>query len=205
MEDGPATNPTLLLQLGMPDTREAAWRTFLDRYQSSLYRWCRRWNLQHADAEEVSSRVLTNLARALPTFRYDPAQRFRAWLKAVVDNAVRNYLREAARRPGGKGTGDDQSLRQLESLVVDVDVHPLVEELNETLEQDCRTASLIATLVRQRVAPHTWEAYWLTVIQGEPVQEVAARLGMSLATVYMARSRVGKMLRAEARRREVEL
>jgi RNA polymerase sigma-70 factor (ECF subfamily) len=204
-EDGPATNPTLLIELGLPDTREAAWRTFLDRYQSSLYRWCRRWNLQHADAEEVSSRVLTNLARALPTFRYDPAQRFRAWLKTVVDNAVRNYLREAARRPGGKGSGDDQVLKRLESLEVDVAIHPLVEELNEDLERESQAAHLIATLVRQRVAPHTWEAYWSTVIQGEPVQEVADRLGMSLATVYVARSRVGKMLRAEARRLGVEV
>lgn len=201
-EDGPSTSPTLLIELGMPDTKEAAWHTFLNRYQSLLYRWCRRWNLQHADAEEVSSRVLTSLARSLPAFRYDRAHRFRAWLKTVVDNAVRNYLRESARRPGDRGSGDSHVLNRLESLETDEAIDPLVEELNEKLERERQVASEVVKRVRQRVAPHTWEAYWATVIQGEPVQEVAARLGLTLAAIYVARSRVGKMLRAEANRLE---
>ena len=31
--------------------------------------------------------------------------------------------------------------------------------------------------VRRRVEPQTWQAFWLTTVEGEPVEAVAERLG----------------------------
>src|SRR5262245_64439447 len=88
MTDGSTvlTSPTLLRELGDPDHRDVAWRTFLQRYQPLIYRWSRRKGLNHDDAEEVRDRVLSKLVTALRDFDYDPARRFRGWLKTVVEN-----------------------------------------------------------------------------------------------------------------------
>jgi RNA polymerase sigma-70 factor (ECF subfamily) len=49
--------------------------------------------------------------------------------------------------------------------------------------------------VRQRVEPHTWEAFRLTAIEGIGAADVAAALGIAVATVYRARYVVQSRLR----------
>jgi RNA polymerase sigma-70 factor (ECF subfamily) len=57
---------------------------------------------------------------------------------------------------------------------------------------------------RQRDEPHTWEAFRLPAVEQLPAGEVAERLGMNVATVYVARSKVQKLVREELRRLEAE-
>ena len=59
-----------------------------------------------------------------------------------------------------------------------------------------------AARVRQRVAPRTWQAFELTAVQGRSGAEAAAALGMKVATVFVARSKVQKMLQEEVQRLE---
>ena len=56
---------------------------------------------------------------------------------------------------------------------------------------------------RLRVAPHTWEAFRLVALEGLPVAEVAATVQMQVAMVYVAKSKVQKMLREEIQKLEV--
>src|SRR5262249_14947533 len=56
--------------------------------------------------------------------------------------------------------------------------------------------------VRVRVAPHTWEAFRLVALEGRPAAEVAATVGMQVAMVYVAKSKVQKLLQEEIRRLE---
>ena len=50
------------------------------------------------------------------------------------------------------------------------------------------------------MAPHTCEAVRLTTFEHVPVAEVAARTGLQVAMVYVARSKVQKMLQEEIRK-----
>ncbi len=52
-------------------------------------------------------------------------------------------------------------------------------------------------LVRAEFEQHTWEAWWKTAVEGRPAADVAAEMGMSLAAVYKAKSRVLLRLRQE--------
>jgi RNA polymerase sigma-70 factor (ECF subfamily) len=200
-DEGPATSSTLLRQLWGRSPNEEAWRTFLERYGPLIYRWCRRSGLQHADAEEVSAAVSADLARAMRDFAYDPCRRFRGWLRTVVRNAVRDLLRRRQRHPGDRGSGDSEVRQALEQVAVpDLD-EGLVEDLDEALGRDWQLAQQAVANVRQRVhQPHTWEAFWRTAIEGQPAVDVAARLGMTVAAVYVAKNRVGKLLRQEGLR-----
>jgi RNA polymerase sigma-70 factor (ECF subfamily) len=194
------TSLTLLRDLRDPDHREAAWCTFLQRYQPLIYRWSRRTGLNHDDAEDNSAAVLSKLVTALRDFDYDPARRFRGWLKTLVENEVRSLYRQWARRPGDRGSGHPLVHRQLAELQTPDAIDELVEHLDETLARDLRHAEEVTRGVRARVKPSTWQAFWLTAVGAESGQAVAERLGLTVAAVHMAKRRVSQMLRAEAER-----
>jgi RNA polymerase sigma-70 factor (ECF subfamily) len=191
------TSPTLLRELASPSDRERAWRAFLERYLPLISDRCRQMGLQHADAEEVSGAVLSRLVETMQTFVYDPQYRFRGWLRKVVANAVHSFRRRAARHPGDCATGSPGAHRLLMGLAARENLDDLVATLEARLEEDLTSAHRAVEQVRGRVLPHTWQAYWLTAIEGCPAAEAAAKLGMTVAAVYVATNRVGTMLLAE--------
>ena len=54
--------------------------------------------------------------------------------------------------------------------------------------------------VRLRVQPHTWEAFRLLALEGVSGADAAQKLGLKVATVFVARSKVHKLLKDEVRR-----
>ena len=57
-----------------------------------------------------------------------------------------------------------------------------------------------AARVRLRVDPKTWEAFNLLAVEGRTGADAAKLIGMKVATVFVARSRVQRMLREELAR-----
>jgi DNA-directed RNA polymerase specialized sigma24 family protein len=57
--------------------------------------------------------------------------------------------------------------------------------------------TIALTRVQQRVEPTTWQVFELLALQGLSGADVATRLAMQVAAVYVARSRVQKMIREE--------
>ena len=74
----------------------------------------------------------------------------------------------------------------------------LVRRLDEQFDQEVLAEA--QARVRQRVEPHTWEAFRLTAVEGLSGAEAAARLGLKVATVYKAKSKVQQMLHEEVAR-----
>src|SRR5262245_51292777 len=96
----PTTRATLLTQLRQAPSDQAGWDEFVERYGRHIYRWCRQWKLQDADAEDVTQDILMKLTQKLRTFAYDPSRSFRGWLKTVAHHAWRDFAesRHRARR-----------------------------------------------------------------------------------------------------------
>jgi RNA polymerase sigma-70 factor (ECF subfamily) len=189
------TSATLLGQLREANAEQAAWAEFVRRYGPLIERWCRHWRLQEADAQEVTQAVLVELAAKMRTFTYDPARSFRAYLKTLARYAWCDFL-AACRKPGG-GSGDSAVLQALAAVEAGDD---LVQRLNEQFDQELLAEA--QTRVQQRVEPHTWEAFVLTAVEGLSGAEVAGRLGLKVATVFKAKSKVQKMLQDEVARLE---
>src|SRR5437660_2921149 len=87
----PTTRLTLLTQLRQNPSDQAGWDEFVRRYGPHIYRWCRQWKLQDADAEDVTQDILVKLTRKLRAFAYDPSRSFRGWLKTVTHHAWRDF------------------------------------------------------------------------------------------------------------------
>jgi RNA polymerase sigma-70 factor (ECF subfamily) len=191
---GSATSCSLLRQLAAPDGREDAWRTFFRRYQPLLLAWGRNRGLQPEDAEEVAGRVLDRLARKLPEFQYDPTKRFRAYLRVVVENAIRDY-REELGKPGHRGSAHPDAQEALAQLAAADSVDLVAGELDGHLTGAMDEARQLAERVRAAVDEKTWLAFYLTAVEGRPAAEVAGQLGIKVGNVYVYRNRVARRLR----------
>jgi RNA polymerase sigma-70 factor (ECF subfamily) len=186
------TSPTLLGQLRLNPSDQAAWGRFVRRYAPLIQGWCRRWNLQAADAEEVTQNVLVKLVEKLGSFHYDPSRSFRAWLKTLTHNAWVDYLEGVKSR--ARGGDDSQIVGLLENLKARDD---LVARLQAEFDHELLEEAM--TRVRGRVEPQTWEAFRLMSVEGLSAAEAAGRIPMKEAMVYVARGRVLRLLREEVR------
>lgn len=186
------TSATLLARLRQVPADQAAWAQFADRYGRKIYAWCRRWNLQESDAEDVTQNVLFKLAEKMRTFEYDPSRSFRAWLKTVARHAWSDHW---SSRKAVVATGGSQVLEMLQSAEARED---LVQRLDEEFDRELFDEA--AARVRMRVTPRTWEAFERTAIRGESGADAAKATGMKVATVFVARSKVQKMLQEELRK-----
>jgi RNA polymerase sigma-70 factor (ECF subfamily) len=191
----PTTCVTLLGRLRRDPTDHAAWGVFVEHYGRHIYRWCRRWKLQDADAEDVTQDILMRLAQKLRAFTYEPSRSFRGWLKTLAHHAWRNFV-DSPRRARA-AAGGNQVWELLATLEARED---LIQNLQEAFDYDVLEAAKVQ--VRLRVAPHTWEAFRLATLERRPVAEVAATVHMQVAMVYVAKSKVQKMLQEEIQRLE---
>ncbi len=189
------TSPTLLGRLRRDPTDQAAWGEFVDRYGRKIYAWCRQWHLQDADAQDVTQMVLVRMAQRLATFTYDPGRSFRGWLRTLTQHAWSDFLKKRER--AGRGSGD----RQVEVLLESVQAcDSLLAALEEPFDRELLDEAMAR--VRLRVAPQSWEAFRLTALEEQSGAEAARRLGMQVAAVFKAKSRVQKMLQEEVARLE---
>jgi RNA polymerase sigma-70 factor (ECF subfamily) len=189
------TSATLLRQLA--DLRnEEAWRRFLGRYGPLITAWCRGRGLEPDEADEVAARVLDRLVQAMGSYVYDPGKgRFRDWLRAVVENQVTDYWRRLRRRPGARGSGDTDVHELLEQQPDPASLDELAGELDGRFQHDLAVASRLVADVQARVEPRTWQAFWLTAVEGRSAREAAAALALSVTAVSQAKYRLGRMLR----------
>jgi RNA polymerase sigma-70 factor (ECF subfamily) len=190
----PSTRATLLARLRQNRTDQDAWEEFVEHYGRHIYRWCRQWNLQDADAEDVTQEILVKLAQNLRVFTYDPTGSFRGWLKTVAHHAWRDFVDGRCR---GRAAGDSK----VEDLLLTLEAREdLAHKLEEAFDHELLEAAKVQ--VQLRVAPHTWEAFRLVALEGMPAADVAAKVHMQVAMVYVAKSKVQKMLQEEIRKLE---
>jgi RNA polymerase sigma-70 factor (ECF subfamily) len=141
--------------------------------------------------QEVFQAVATHVAG----FRRDrPEDTFRGWLRTITHNKVRDHFRRLGREPEGVG-GTEAQLRfsQLpEPRSTDED------EL-AAAEADAERALFGRVLdqIRSEFEDRTWQAFWLTAVEGRTAVDVAGDLQMSAGAVRVAKSRVLRRLREE--------
>lgn len=180
------TSVSLLETLRRSPGDAVAWERFVARYRPMICRWCREWGLQGADAEDVAQDVLAHLTRALGQFRYDPSRCFRAWLKTIAHHAWSDSAAVRLRKL------DRKLVERLDSVEARAD---LEQRFDALLDRDLVEQAM--SRVHPRVAATTWDAFRLTALESLSGAEASSRLGISVASVFVARHRVQQMLRRE--------
>src|SRR5262249_5958110 len=147
--------------------------------------WGRRCALRPADPADLVQEVFAILVQKMADFRYDRDGSFRAWLRTVTMNKLRDWKRQAARR---------------NQVALDDVAEPAIEdEMHDFWEDEYRRQLLqnAIALIRRDFEPKTWAACWEFMDGQQPASVVAAKHSMSESSVYVAKSRVIARLREE--------
>lgn len=181
------TSQSLLVRLKADEPQ--AWQRMVDLYGALIYYWCRRDGLSPEDAADVSQEVFYSVMRGISRFRHDgQSGSFRGWLRTITKHKICDQQRRAARRETATGGSDAKLCLQnvAEEAPPSTKEQPPVDPLETIL-----------TPARERFQANTWRAFWRTTVEQQAPADVAEELGMSVAAVYMARSRILRSLRDE--------
>jgi RNA polymerase sigma-70 factor (ECF subfamily) len=190
VSDSPATRQSLVVRLKDPrDSR--AWEEFVAIYAPLIERLARARGFQQADAADLAQEVFRSVAGAIDRYDPDPARgSFRGWLFRIARNLMINLL--AARRIRPQATGDSD----VRGLLERVPAPDSAETILFDAEYRRGLFQWAAEQVRGEFRESTWNAFWLTAVEGQDPSAAAGSLGVSVGAVYIARSRVMARLRA---------
>jgi RNA polymerase sigma-70 factor (ECF subfamily) len=185
MSEPPETSESLLVRVRDASDQEA-WFEFAEVYRPVIYRLARVRGMQHADAEDLAQQVLMAVSGAIGRWEQDPQRaRFRTWLRRVAHNAIINAITRG---------GPDRAAGGTDMLTE----HPTPEGPDSDLlrtEYRREVFRWAARQIRDEFQTATWDAFWLTAVEGQDAEAVAQMLGKNVGAIYAAKSRIMRRLR----------
>jgi RNA polymerase sigma-70 factor, ECF subfamily len=185
------TSVSLLDRLKAAGPDASDWNRLHGVYLPLIERWLGRVPGLGAESADLAQEVLVVVFREIPRFERQRQGSFRAWLRQVTVNKIRNYRRQRHRRAAA---GLDPATGFLERLANPND--DLAREWDQ--DHDKHVVQKLLAIVQPDFNPTTWEAFQRFGIEGHPAAKVAEELGLSINAVVLAKSRVLKRLREEA-------
>ncbi len=187
MKDAPTTRYSLLIRLSNANDH-VAWSEFVSLYEPAICRFARAMGLQHDDAIEIAQEVLIHVSKLSSNRSMHDIRSFRSWLVVTTRNRVIDMIRH--RRRG------HQHIAAIAGSMQATDEQQW-DRIDQEWGQAVRRQMFLhaADEVRGQVEPKQWQAFIHTAIELQPAANVAARLGMTIGNVYVARCRIIERLR----------
>jgi RNA polymerase sigma-70 factor (ECF subfamily) len=179
---------------------DASWRTFFDTYWRLIYNVARKTGLSDEDAQEVVQDTVISVAKKMPEFRYDPAKgSFKRWLLIITQRRIHDRLR---RHYQSLPMANITSAENLPAMALGPDA-----AMDAAWEEEWQRNVFQAALarVRQRVNPKHFQVFDYCVLQNMPASEVARRLGLTAAQVYLNKHRMVLAVKRAVKELEAEM
>jgi RNA polymerase sigma-70 factor (ECF subfamily) len=157
---------------------QTAWNEFAEIYRPVIFSLAKMKGFQDADAEDIAQLVLASVLGAT----------FRTWLHRVTHHALINAV---SRRKPDRAAGDSVVQGYLNQLIAE----PKADSELIQLEYRREMFRWAAKQIEGEFHAGTWQAFWRTTVEGEPIDRVATSLGKGIGSIYAARSRVMARLR----------
>ena len=185
------TRQSLLLRAQTGEA--AAWKELTDLYRPLILAWLRRQAVPAGDLEDLTQEVLLRVVKHLPGFQHSGhGGAFRSWLRIIVCRRTADYWRALdANTQAQGGSGAAAALQQ----IADPE-SALNRQWDE--EHDRYVVDCLLDLVEEEFEPTTLQAFRRLALDGASGAEVAQELALSVAAVYVAKSRVLQRIRQEA-------
>lgn len=169
------------------------WQRLCLLYQPLLVAWLKKYDVQSCDADDLTQEVLMSVCKSLNSFEHSGRPgAFRAWLKSILVNRLRNFWRTRNRKPQSPGGSSiEERLLQLEDPA---------SQLSQLWDQqhDLFVMKRLLELTKRYFSAESWEVFVRVAVQGESAETVALERGVSLNSIFIAKSRILRRLRTEA-------
>ncbi len=198
------TRHSLLERLKNSDN-QSSWQEFFDTYWRLLYNVGLQAGLTDAEAQEVVQETVIAVARKIPQFKTDPNRgSFSAWLMRLTRWRIADQFRkrQTANRPAlardvlrlsPDETGSSDPLNRFPD--------PAAGHLEAVWarEWDRNLLSTALDRVKRQISPRQYQIFDLHVLQDLSARDTARTMQVSVASVYMAKSRVSRLLKQAMR------
>ncbi len=183
------TSVSLLERLrAAPDP--AAWQRLVDLYEPFVRRCLGRDPALVGDLDDLTQDVMATLVRTLPEFERQRDGSFRAWLRTVTANRVRQWRRDL--RPAAAGGTD----AQLQFAALADPASGLSQQWDA--DHDRHVLRRLLELIEPEFSPPVWKAFVRLALDGASAAEVAVELDTTENAVMLSKSRALRRLREEA-------
>ena len=165
---------------------EAAWQRFFDLYAGFVFSIARSKGLNDTDADDIVQMVFSDLARNLPSFKYDREKgRFRSYLAALVKWRVIDRLKAVRRDADLKA----DFMEEVKSAATTED--------EDFEEREWQSAAMEETLrrIKPEVRPEHYAAFVASAVEGQDTDVVTKLYGISRDSLYQIRKRLTVKLR----------
>ena len=187
---------------------QTSWQEFFDTYAQLIYNVAVKAGLSDIEAQEVVQETIISVARKIGEFKADPAQgSFSGWLMQLTRWRIADQWRkrdkagQASRQFGAGETArlpdDTGSTGPIERIPDPADA-ALATIWREEWEKQLMAAAL--ERVKRQVSPRQFQMFDLHVLQKLSVHATARTLQASVASVYIAKHRVTRLLAKEVRK-----
>jgi RNA polymerase sigma-70 factor (ECF subfamily) len=188
---------------GLQGGDEERWRQFNEIYGPIIRGFALKAGLTETEADEVMQETCIGLAKNVGEFHYDPAKcRFKTWLLNLASWRVKNQL--AKRR-----TWDQRvhSSAPQDERTATIERAADAKGFETLWDEEWRGNLLKAAMekARQDFSPIQFQIFDLNVVKEWPAAEVAKALGVSIASVYLAKHRVSAALKKDIARLESKI
>lgn len=202
-DDPDATRSSLVRRLGNWND-EGGWQDFFDRYWKLIYAVAIKAGLTDAEAQDVVQETVVAVAKQMREGSYDRTKSsFKNWLCLITRRRIVDHFRRRTKlkrhQPGGS---EDTSRTSTVARVAD----PVSLQLDAVWDEEWRKNLVDAAIerVKQRITPKQFQIFDLAVLKDLPVREVSKLLKVNAAQVYLARHRVGALVKKEVARLEAQ-
>ncbi len=174
------------------------WQEFFDTYWKLIHSAALKSGLTDAEAQEVVQETVITVAKNIDKLKYDPAiGSFKGWLLQITRWRIADQFRK--REPGNakRPRSTDDRLTATIERVPDSQIVDLDEVWESSWKENLFEAAVAR--VKKKIEPKQFQIFDCYVRKEWPAQKVAERLGVNVGQVYLARHRVGALLKKEIR------
>lgn len=197
------TRETLLSRLkDMGD--EESWQEFFETYWKLIYGTARKAGLADDEAQDIVQETVISVAKNIAGFKYDPAIcSFKSWMLQLTRWRIINQWKKRQRQQDRyfiAGSAANASLEESDGTpILERIPDPAGLDLEAIWEDEWEKHLLSVAMerVKRQVAPEQLQVFDLYCVEQWPARKVARTLGVSVGQVYLAKHRVGRLLKRE--------
>ncbi|MEM7146027.1 MAG: sigma-70 family RNA polymerase sigma factor [Verrucomicrobiota bacterium] len=199
------TRKSLIERLDNWEDRQG-WNEFYQIYSQFLFRVARKAGLSDQEANEAVQETFIGVAKNLSKKKFNVnGGSFKAWLMnqarwRIVDQFRGRKPESAFNRPGlPPGEYGDRRTATLERFA-----DPAGEKLERIWDLEWKESitELALKSLRSKVSPEQYQIFYLYVVKGWATNKVRDHLGVTATQVYLAKHRVGRLMKKEVERLE---
>lgn len=176
------------------------WQQFFDSYWKLIHRAARKAGLTESEAQEVVQETLITVAKKIDRLKYDPALgSFKGWLLNITRWRIADQFRKR-KRAGEQSTKTRHRDNEIITATIERIADPAGFDLDAAWDEEWRANLREAAIarVKKKVSAKQYQIFDCYVLKEWPVQKVAKELRVSVAQVYLAKHRLGALLKREA-------